>query len=252
VSKITTTAILLIIVGQMVGCKPRPAKSTPQSPPTNTMSQKTADDGISGTVLETMNAGGYTYMLINTGSDQVWAAVRQQAMSIGEQVSISQVMGMPNFHSETLDRTFELIYFAQAVNSGGASQSKMTMQDMVGQGKEHTTPPVVDGVDFSGLNKKSGDLTIAEIYQDKHQLVGKSVVIKGKVVKFVAEVMGKNWIHIQDGSGTDGTNDLTVTTDAIYQAGDVVTVEGMITLDRDFGYGYLYDVIIEDGHVTGE
>lgn len=64
--------------------------------------------------------------------------------------------------------------------------------------------------------------------------------------------MGKNWLHLQDGSGVEGTNDLTVTTTTTVKVGDVVLVNGVVSVDRDFGYGYSYDVIIEDAEVTVE
>ena len=59
-------------------------------------------------------------------------------------------------------------------------------------------------------------------------------------------------IHIQDGTGESGTNDLTVTTSAIVNKGDTVVISGTLVIDRDFGYGYSYEVIIEDADVTVE
>ena len=76
--------------------------------------------------------------------------------------------------------------------------------------------------------------------------------MRGKVVKFTPEIMGKNWIHLQDGTGAAGTSDLTVTTSASAKTGDTVTVKGILVVDKDFGYGYAYDVIIEDAEVTVE
>ena len=58
--------------------------------------------------------------------------------------------------------------------------------------------------------------------------------------------MGKNWIHIQDGSGDSNNFDLTITTQDQAKVGDVVTFEGTIGTKKDFGYGYLYEVIMED------
>ena len=76
--------------------------------------------------------------------------------------------------------------------------------------------------------------------------------VRGKVVKFTPEIMGKNWIHLQDGTGAAGTNDLTVTTSAMAKKGDTVVISGALVIDKDFGYGYAYDVIIEDADVTVE
>jgi len=90
------------------------------------------------------------------------------------------------------------------------------------------------------------------MFTKKAELAGKSVSVRGKVVKFTPEIMGKNWIHLQDGTGAEGTSDLTVTTSASAKMGDTVTVSGVVVIDKDFGYGYAYDVIIEDAEVTVE
>jgi len=76
--------------------------------------------------------------------------------------------------------------------------------------------------------------------------------VRGRVVKFTPDVMNKNWIHVQDGTGSSGSNDLTVSTSATATVGSMVLVRGKLTADRDLGAGYHYDVIIEDGSVTVE
>jgi hypothetical protein len=96
------------------------------------------------------------------------------------------------------------------------------------------------------------DQTIAEIYAGQNDLLGIVVNVRGKVVKFSPQIMGKNWVHLQDGTGTAGTNDLTVTTADSASVGDTVLVTGKITLKKDFGMGYKYDLIIEDGKVAVE
>lgn len=109
------------------------------------------------------------------------------------------------------------------------------------------------GIDLSGIAKPEGGQTIAEVFADKDQLEGKTVVVRGKVVKVNANIMGKNWLHLRDGSGEEGSNDLTITTTGVLPTvGDTVVVTGPLGLNRDFGMGYKYPVIIEDGEVTVE
>ena len=93
---------------------------------------------------------------------------------------------------------------------------------------------------------------MAEIYAAKAALKGAEVVVRGKVVKFNAEIMGRNWIHLRDGSGSADKqdNDLTVTTTDMVAKGDIVTVRGKVALDKDFTAGYAYPVIIEDARVV--
>jgi hypothetical protein len=108
-------------------------------------------------------------------------------------------------------------------------------------------------VDLTGIAKAEGGQTVAEVFAAKEQLEGETVVIRGKVVKVNADIMGKNWLHIRDGSGEEGTDDLTVTTTSVVPAvGDTVLVSGAVGLNRDFGMGYTYPVIVEDAQVTVE
>ncbi len=115
-----------------------------------------------------------------------------------------------------------------------------------------TASPVAD-VDLTGIEKAEGGKTVAEVFAEKDQLAGAIIVIRGKVVKTNAGVMGKNWLHVRDGSGAEGTNDLTVTTASVLpEVGSTVVVSGPLTLDKDFGMGYQYDVIMEDAEVVVE
>jgi len=112
--------------------------------------------------------------------------------------------------------------------------------------------PATD-VDLTGIAKADGGKTIAEVYADKDQLGDTPVIVRGKVVKTNAEIMGKNWLHIRDGSGAEGSNDLTVTTAGeLPKVGDTVLVTGKVSLNKDFGMGYQYPVIMEDAEVTVE
>jgi len=89
-------------------------------------------------------------------------------------------------------------------------------------------------------------ITIAKLFADKQSYSGKVVKIKGKVTKFNPQIMGKNWVHMQDGSEFGGEFDLTITTPVQISVGETVTFEGKIALDKDFGYGYFYKVLMED------
>jgi hypothetical protein len=123
------------------------------------------------------------------------------------------------------------------------------------EGKAPHPMPATDAapVDLSGIAKADGGKTVAEVFAEKDALAGKPVTLRGKVVKANSGIMGKNWIHVRDGSGSDGTNDLTVTTTTAQpNVGDTVLVTGPVSLNKDFGMGYQYDVIVEDAQVTVE
>lgn len=89
-------------------------------------------------------------------------------------------------------------------------------------------------------------VSVAEIYAQKAQLAGKHIHITGEVVKVNNNIMGKNFLHLQDGTGGEGSNDVTVTSQQTAQVGDRIEVDALVTVDRDFGMGYSYDVILEE------
>ena len=119
----------------------------------------------------------------------------------------------------------------------------------------HPVPTNAAGteVDLAGIVKAEGGMTVEEIHTQREQLAGTSVTVRGKVVKTNAGIMGKNWLHVRDGSGAEGSNDLTVTTDTdLPEVGSTVLVTGQAAIDQDFGLGYQYDVILEDAQVAVE
>lgn len=107
-------------------------------------------------------------------------------------------------------------------------------------------------VDLSGIEKPEGGMTVAELYAGKAELAGQAVTVRGKVVKVNAGIMGRNWIHVRDGSGAEGTNNLAVTTDQLPTVGDVVLLTGTLEADKDFGMGYTYELIIEQPELVIE
>ncbi len=212
-----------------------------------------------GKVLQTLEAGRYTYVQVDTSNEKIWAAAPTFTVKIGDTVTVPADMPMAPFESKTLGRTFDCVYFAGAIEVGGAGTA--TPQLPAGHpGVPGTaTAPLPAGHPtlgahgnvaapagiISGITKPEGGLSVAEIYAGKDTLTNQLVTVRGRVVKFGSQIMDRNWIHIQDGSGIDGTHDLTVTSDARAGVGDLVTVTGTLTVDRDFGYGYTYAVLIE-------
>ena len=109
-------------------------------------------------------------------------------------------------------------------------------------------------VDLTGILQAEGGKSVADVFTEKSALANQKVVVRGKVVKTNAGIMNKDWVHIRDGSGEEGTNDLTVTTTSqpLPNVGDTVLVSGTVILDKDFGMGYQYPVLIEDANVKIE
>ncbi len=253
----TIFCIAMFSLSLLAGCgeeapapKTEAAKPSAQMPPSQ--AAPAAAPGKTGKVTETVDAAGYTYVQVDTGTETFWAAAPQFAVAVGDDVVVPEGMPMPDYHSKTLDRKFDMVYFVPTVLVGGAeSLSGEAPGDQPQMTGSKTTVETTD-VDLSGITAAEGGQTVADVFTKKAELAGKPVKIRGKVVKFTPEIMGKNWIHLQDGTGDAGSNDLTITTSAAAQKGDTVTVSGVLAVDKDFGYGYAYDVIIEDAEVTVE
>ncbi len=251
----TIFCIAIFSLSLLAGCsEDTPAPKTETAKPSAQTAPAVPESapGKTGKVLETVDAAGYTYIQVDTGSETFWAAAPQFAAKVGDDVVVPEGMPMPDYHSKTLDRTFDMVYFVPSVLVGGAENLSGDMPaDHPATDGGKTVVETTD-VDLSGITVAEGGQTVADLFAKKTDLAGKPVTVRGKVVKFTPEIMGKNWIHLQDGTGEAGTNDLTVTTSAMAQTGDTVVISGVLVIDKDFGYGYAYDVMIEDAEVTVE
>ena len=254
----TLISIAMFSLTLLAGCteeapapKTEAAKPSAQTAPA-TQAAPVAAPGKTGKVIETMDSAGYTYVNVDTGSEKLWAAAPQFAVKVGDDVVVPEGMPMPNYHSKTLDRTFDMVYFVPSVLVGGAAQ--MPSQKPAPTATDSASRTVVEktDVDLSGIKPAEGGQTVADVFTKKSELSGKPVKVRGKVVKFTPAIMGKNWIHVQDGTGAAGSNDLTVTTSATAKMGDTVVISGLLTTDKDFGYGYKYAVLVEDAEVAVE
>ncbi len=197
---------------------------------------------FSGELLETFNSGGYTYAHLKTDSGDVWAAGPKTSIHKSDKVSFIGKVAMIDFYSKSLDRKFKNIYFVDAYIINGVSTRDMAIDPH----KKVDQQPIAALKPFAKV--KNGQ-NVTEILANKDKLAGKTVKIRGQVSKYTASVMGKNWLHIRDSSSNQ---DITITTDANAQLNDVVIAEGQLVLNKDYGYGYVYEVLIEDAKLTVE
>lgn len=250
-------ALILALIGVAAcGAPPAPSATTAVAPavPSAPAATAPASETITGTITETMNSGGYTYARLQTGSKDSWIATSELPVKTGDRISAAINMPMENFNSKTLNRSFPLIYFVTDVTRNGQSVAASTgpagAPALAGSHEPtqaSAAPQIVEPI-----TPAPGGITIADLWARRKALSGKVVVVRGKVVKVNNAIMGSNWFHLQDGSGTakDGTNDLTVTTAATVNVGDIVTISGTLATDKDFGSGYAYDAIVENATVT--
>ncbi len=196
-------------------------------------------------VQETKDADKYTYMRVKEGNKDFWIASEKIPVANGDTVYYSRADEMKNFKSKTLDKTFESIYFVNDISKEKPSMSGNTA--MEGQ-QEHPQIEVNKDENIK-IEPVEGGYTIQQIYDQKDDLAGKTVKVKGKVTKFNESIMNRNWVHIQDGTNSGDNFDLLITTPDFVKVGDIITAEGVLAVDKDFGAGYKYDVVVEDAKI---
>ena len=225
-------------------------KDKQMTPHAQSQPQEDAGTILSGKVVETMNSSGYTYVCLEKDGQKTWAAILETKVSVGQDMVLQPGYEMFNFSSKTLNRTFDKIIFSTGVATldGVAGVKSGHGKSKSSQEAEGAPAEKIQVAKASSPNA----YTVADVYGKRGELDKKSVVIKGKVVKVSSGIMGKNWLHIQDGTGSAGenNNDLVVTTKEMAVVGDVVTISGVVYKDKDFGSGYQYNVIVEDATIS--
>ena len=188
----------------------------------------------SAKVVERLESGGYSYIKVQEAQKEYWIAMTQRSVKKGDVIHFNEQGWMKNFHSKTLNRTFDNILFASDVSTPTTQKEPAVKADIL-----------------NSKYKKSNTITIAELFAHREKYAGKKVRICAVVTKTSSAIMKRNWVHLQDGSRFKGQNDLVfTTTKAVPTKGDIVVAEGTVVLDKDFGYGYFYSVIIENSHFT--
>jgi hypothetical protein len=197
---------------------------------------------VAGEVLETQDVDGYTYLRLKTAQGETWAAVPTVAVKKGSKVAIDNPMVMNNFQSKALKKTFDKVVFGTLAGQVPAGAAETSPHPAAVKGIE---APDVKVAKATGANAK----TIAEVLAQGAGMKDKPVLVRGKIVKINAAIRGVNWVHLRDGTGSAAsqTNDLIVTTTDELKVGDVVTLKGVVHTDKDFGAGYAYKVIVEEG-----
>lgn len=210
-----------------------------------------AAEALTGPVVEHLDASPYLYIKVKTSKGDVWAAVPEAKIKDGATVTVYNPMLMTKFTSKTLKRTFDEVYFGTLTADAGGAMGAM---GGTGDNPHAGVPKSTEAVKVGKVEKAAGAdaRTVAEAWAQAAALDGKTVTVRGTVVKFNGGVMGKNWLHLQDGSGdaAKGTNDLTVTTLDEAAVGQTITIRGTAFTNKDFGAGYKYAIIIEQAKIV--
>jgi hypothetical protein len=192
-----------------------------------------------GLVKDIKQTSSYTYLSIENENKTVWIAVSKTKIDKGEILDVELGIPFKNFASKELKRSFKELYLV--------SKYKVNGKEVGGKSSIHNKKVLKANIVVGSIKKS--DYNISEIFENKDKLKNKVINVRAKVVKFTPRIMGKNWIHVQDGSGAAGTNDLTITSKETVMVGDVIHIEGTLITNKDFGAGYSYKALLENGKI---
>ena len=224
----------------------------------------------SGIVTETMNSAGYTYALVDSGAGQTWIAIPETTIVKGAKITYKPGMVMKNFSSKTLNRTFDSIIFSPGLGDkdtpfhGKATDDSFAAAISAEESKPAPPAPTLEpSGGSSGAITPFQEITVAkseaangysieEIFAQAKKLNGQKISLHGVVTKVSANIMGKNWVHLQDGTGNpmQNTHDIVATTSEMPELNTEITVEGVLAAEKDFGAGYKYAAIIEQATIA--
>ena len=179
-------------------------------------------------------------------------------VQVGDTVQAFQGMPMTNFESKSLNRTFDVVYFLGALENLSTPATSAMSEGQPSSALPPGHPSTDTAIETPTADIKVAELTpgqdIAYVYANKDSLAGQQISLRGEVVKFNSNILGTNFIHIQDGSGdvADGSNDLIVTSTTETAVGETIVLTGTIVLDKDFGAGYTFPILMEDASITTE
>jgi hypothetical protein len=271
--------LFLSVLATSLACKSQPRSTAGAPVAVATAAAPAAAESLTGKVAETIDAGQYTYLRLQTAAGETWAAVPSTKAGVGTQVTVQSPMWMENFKSAKLNRTWTRIAFGTLAGEAGEADAKLPAghPPTGAQPPDHpgmfaaqaaglnpdekatlpsSHPPLAAAADVGAIRvAKAGGAngrTVSDIHARRAQLKDKSVAVRGKVVKTTNGVLGKNWLHLRDGTGEGSTADLTVASTDTAQVGDTVLATGTVRLDRDLGAGYHYDVLVEDAKLQKE
>jgi hypothetical protein len=190
-------------------------------------------------VNEFINAGTYTYVSVTENENTYWMAIPNTKVTVGDTYYYTGGMQMKDFESKQLKRTFEYITFAEGIRT-----TEKVMEKKQPDSLAHSDTPEVEVIK---IDKPKNGISLNELFSKRASFSKKTIVVKGKVVKVNNGIMNKNWVHISDGTQFEGITSLTITTLEMVNVGDIVTFEGILILNKDFGQGYVYDILLEEG-----
>ncbi len=243
--------IISIAAILMVACGSKPKVITSEASsgdpgyntaPVHDADMNNANDIHKVVCLDFLQAEKYTYLQVEEHGEQFWIAVPKRDVEKGKTYYYTGGLKKNNFRSSEFNRVFETLYLVSGVTESEPYAGSSALDEAYAEhsGQNPAEAPV-------NVAPREGDVKISELFENRTKYDGMVVSVTGKCVKINRMIMGRNWVHIEDGSMK---GDLTITTTDDVPVGTVATLSGTIGLNKDFGAGYRYEVIMENAHVV--
>lgn len=234
---------LVVALAVLTSCNNATVKKSDKKPAAQSAAPAASANMHTVVAKDVIQTSGYTYLLLSEDGKEYWAAVSRMEAEKGKTYYYKDGMEMTNFKSKELNRTFESIQFIMEFSDQPIAEKKA--EALTTKGRQST-----ERVEGLKIEPAAGAVRLSDLFAGKGDYAGKTVKVTGQVIKFSPEIMNKNWVHIQDGTEAGGEYDLTITTMETVQVGSTVTFEGVLAVDKDFGYGYKYGVILEEAKIV--
>ena len=210
-----------------------------------------------GKVLEIKPAMGYKYLKIDENGKEIWIAIANAPVTVGDKIGYDKKTMMKDFESKSLKQKFKEIYFASDVYLPQKVSKPKSMKELLGLSTKTKDPHAGMGRGMPSEPEdeapakpfvKKDAYTVEEVHMWRKDLKDQTITLEGTVFKVSHGIMKRDWVHLGDGTGNEKklTDDLVFTTPSTtIKSGDKIIAKGKIAVDKDFGYGYFYKVIIE-------
>ena len=242
--KFNIIALLLVICTMILACNnPREIEAEVKSDAKEVSSSSSMTTDVHEViVMDILNTSNYTYLQVKEKDRLYWIAVPGQEVLKGETYYYKGGLMQKDFKSKEFDRVFETIYLVSVISKTPPDAGSSIIDEAYKKTNQSQEVQTIDP------EKYKGGVPIADLMANSNKYSGQVITVKGVVIKVNNQIMNRNWLHIQDGT-TEAKTDLTVTTQEIIEVGSEVTLEGKIAVNKDFGAGYKYAVIMEEARL---
>lgn len=196
-------------------------------------------------VEEAYPTSKYLYLRVKEGDRAYWLATRNSEVKVGEVYYYNEALVRANFESKEMERVFDTLYLvtqlvSEAHGAAMKPKEKIALPPKLGDSKSK-----MEEFHTNGNYRDATEVTLGELLSNPEKLEGKMVEIQGVCLKINTGILGRNWIHVQDQN--DSEKKVVVTSQWEASPGDEIKVRALVALNKDFGAGYTYDVILEEG-----